>query len=383
MRDLLISRGGVWLSLVLAAAAAAQQETGPELAAGNVVNAADYRGGGVAPSEILVLYPTNAGPPQIVPWALDATHMSQYSVDALGGTRVLFDGVAAPMVYAKSGQICAIVPYQVVGKKATEVVVEYEGRRSPPIVLPVIGSSPAIFTLDASGAGQAAMLNETGCCNSVRNPAVRGTVASLYATGEGLPLPGAAKGRTPPLPLKVTVGGVRAQIVWAGNTGVLQVNFRVPATAPVGDAVPLVLTVGDAHSSPAVTMAVRSARQQVLVVTGDFALRRQLAAILTGAGYEVLAAQGGPQAIGLAQDHNVDLVLADLAAPSEKGSEMMRAIRAARLQVKTAAIAGGLSADVLKAADLMGAQAVLTRPLVSQAVLARVRTLLLRRPAVY
>src|SRR5580704_11200596 len=152
---MLLSMRSFWFGLALAASVAAQQEAGPELAAGNVVNAADYRGGGVVPSEIVVLYPSNAGPAQMVPWALDAAHLSQYSVDALGDTRVLFDGVAAPMVYAKTGQICAIVPYQVAGKKTTEVVVEYQGRRSPPIVLPVVTSAPAMFTLDASGAGQA------------------------------------------------------------------------------------------------------------------------------------------------------------------------------------------------------------------------------------
>jgi len=45
--------------------------TTPELFARNVVNAADYRGGAVAPSEIVVLYPTNAGPPEMAPWALE------------------------------------------------------------------------------------------------------------------------------------------------------------------------------------------------------------------------------------------------------------------------------------------------------------------------
>jgi uncharacterized protein (TIGR03437 family) len=304
-------------------------------------------------------------------------------VNLLGGTRVLFDGVAAPIVYAKSGQICAIVPYQVSGQATTEVVVEYEGRRSAPVVLPVVSRTPAVFTLDASGAGQAAMLNETGCCNSVRNPAVRGTVASLYATGEGLPLLAGAKGQAIPLPLQVTVGGVPAQIVWSGNMGVLQVNFRVPEDAPVGDAIPLVLTVGDASSSTAVTLAVRSARQQVLLVTGDVAVRKQLAAILMGAGYEVFDAQDGLGAIASARDRNVDMVIADLARPAEERAEMMRAIRGAHLQVKTVALAEGLSADALRAADLMGAQAVLATPLVSQAVLARVRTLLMRRPAVY
>ena len=375
--------GRVWFVLALAAAALAQESAGPKLTAVSVVNAADYHAGPVAPSEVVVLYPTAAGPSQMVPWALDAMHMSQYSVDSLGATRVLFDGIAAPMVYAESGRICAIVPYRVAGKKTTEVVVEYQGQRSSPVVLPVVPSAPAVFTLDASGAGQAAMLNETGCCNSVRNPAVRSTIASLYATGEGFPLPGAATGPVARLPVRVTVGGLPAQILWTGNTGVLQVNFRIPANAPVGDAVPLVLTVGTAHSTAPVTMAVRSQRQQILVAASDLALRRRLSAILTQAGYDVFGASDAAHAIGLAHDRNVDLVIADLALPPAESAETMRAIRDVHQQVKTLAIVDALSAEELKAADLLGAQAVLVKPLTAQSAVDRVRTLLRRRPAVY
>jgi uncharacterized protein (TIGR03437 family) len=348
-----------------------------------VVNAADLRAGPVAPSEVVVLYPTGAGPSPMVPWAVDALHMSKYSVDSLGDTRVLFDGVAAPMVYAESGRVCAIVPYRVAGKKTTEVVVEYRGQRSSPVVLPVVPSAPAVFTLDASGVGEAAMLNETGCCNSVRNPAVRGTIVSLYATGEGYPLPGAVNGPVARLPVRVTVGGVPAQILWTGNMGVLQVNFRVPANAPVGDAVPLVLTVGTAHSSAPVTMAIRSQRQQILVAASDLALRRRLTAILTQAGYDVFGASDRAQAAGLAQVRNVDLVIADLALPPAESADMMRAIRDAHQQVKTLAIVDALSPEELKAADLLGAQGVLVKPLTAQSALDRVRTLLRRRPAVY
>jgi CheY-like chemotaxis protein len=226
------------------------------------------------------------------------------------------------------------------------------------------------------------MLNETGCCNSVRNPAVRGTVASLYATGEGLPLPGAAKLQTP-LRVRVTVGGVPAQIVWSGNVGVLQVNFRIPPNAPVGDSVPLVLTVGDTHSSAEVTMAVRSSRQSILVVATDLAVRRSLSAMLAGAGYDVLTVQDGSGAVSLAQEHNFDLVITDLSRPPEASAEMMRAIRDAQLLVKTLAIADVLSPEALKAADLLGAQGVVTIPLAAQNVVARVRALLQRRPAVY
>jgi uncharacterized protein (TIGR03437 family) len=40
---------------------------------------------------------------------------------ALGGTRVLFDGVAAPVLYAAEGQINAVVPSAVSATRQNEV----------------------------------------------------------------------------------------------------------------------------------------------------------------------------------------------------------------------------------------------------------------------
>lgn len=355
----------------------------PVLSADNIVNAADYRAGAVAPSEVVVLYPSNAGPSEIITWASDLMHMPQRPVGVLGDTRVFFDDVPAPVVYTVSGRICVIVPYQVSARKTTEVVVEYQGQRSPPVKLPVVRAAPAVFTLDASGIGQAALLNDTGCCNSVRNPAMRGRDATLYATGEGLPLPWEDHRGVESLPVRVTVGGVPAGILWAGNVGNFQVNFRVPDNAPLGDAVPLVLTVGDVSTSGSVTMAVRSARQQVLVVDSDPAIRRRLAAILARAGYGVSMARDGTEARAISKDHSVDLVISDLALTAAHNLEMLHAIRSDHRQVKTAVVAGTLSPRVLKAADLLGAQAVLTKPLAAQTVRRRVRTLLQRRSARY
>ena len=65
---------------------------GPELSAHSVVNAADYSSGGVAPGEIVVLFPSNTGPPDMVPWGLDGNMKRTTSI---GETRVLFDNVAA------------------------------------------------------------------------------------------------------------------------------------------------------------------------------------------------------------------------------------------------------------------------------------------------
>jgi uncharacterized protein (TIGR03437 family) len=99
----------------------------------------------------------------------------------------------------------------------------------------------------------------------------------LYATGEGETIPPGIDGSisvypriadypVPKLPVQVTVGGEPAGIIYAGEAphmakGSLQVNFRVPANAPLGDAVPVVLTVGSSRSRDGVTMAVRRSSQ--------------------------------------------------------------------------------------------------------------------------
>ena len=60
--------------------------------------------------------------------------------------------------------------------------------------------------------------------------------------------------------MTVTIGGVPVTPSFAGLApgwvGLYQVNVQVPANAPVGDAVPVALSVGDAASNQ-VTMAVQ------------------------------------------------------------------------------------------------------------------------------
>jgi len=364
------------LSNTVAAHLAAAQ---PELSAAHIVNAADYQGGGVTPGEIVLLFSANAGSPAIAEWHLDN---SGKSAAPLGDTRVYFDRIAAPVVYSIRGQVCAIVPYQVAGHASTEVVLEYEGERSDPVTVPVVASAPAFFTLDASGKGQAAMLNETGCCNSVRNPAPRGTVVSLYGTGEGATRPEgqdaalSVPGRpvqllVPLLPVAVTVGGVPAKIDFVRNIGLLQLNVRIPESAPVGDAVPLVLTVGGVSSTSPVTMAIRDTRRRVLITGAD---RNRLAAILKGAGYDVATAK---------DRRPVDLVIADMAMPAAERLALVRSLREERPRLKVIATAAMVGPRTLRAADLMGAQAVLRRPVGAAALKQRVRALLREPSFVY
>jgi uncharacterized protein (TIGR03437 family) len=68
--------------------------------------------------------------------------------------------------------------------------------------------------------------------------------------------------KTPILPVTATVGGVTATVAYAGSaaglvSGVMQVNLIIPAGAPTGGSVPIVVTVGTTSSQPGVTLAVQ------------------------------------------------------------------------------------------------------------------------------
>ena len=104
---------------------------GPSVA--GVVNAANYVSGRAAPGEIAVLFGKDFGPPALAGLQL----VNGLVASETGETRVLFDGVAAPMIYAINGQVSCVVPYGVAGKTATRIAVEYRkgerpGRGRPP-----------------------------------------------------------------------------------------------------------------------------------------------------------------------------------------------------------------------------------------------------------
>ncbi len=66
-----------------------------------------------------------------------------------------------------------------------QLVVESTGQRSQPVEVSFAAASPALFTVDASGTGQALALNDDGTLNSADNPAARGSVIGLAVNGLG------------------------------------------------------------------------------------------------------------------------------------------------------------------------------------------------------
>jgi len=231
-----------------------------------VVNGASLQAAPVAPGEVVSIFGTALGPATPAGAALNALGLVETSV---AGTRALFDGAPAPLLYVHANQVNTVVPYAVAGKTSTELRIEYLGARSDPETLAVAESAPGIFTADSSGEGLGVIFHSDWSLNSPANPAIKGSVVIFYATGEGQTDPAGVDGKVaanilprPVLPVSVRVGGVAAQVLYAGaapgfTAGLMQVNALVPEQAPSGNAVPIVLTVGSNSSPPAVTLAIR------------------------------------------------------------------------------------------------------------------------------
>ena len=236
----------------------------PVISGAGVVNAASYRAGGIAPGELVTIFGANLGAPTLQYPRVSASG----KVDTqAGGTRVLFDGAPAPMIYARADQVTAVAPFGISG--TTEMQVESLGMRSNTVAVPVVASAPAIFTSDGSGSGPGAIQNEDFSLNTGSNPAVRGSWLEIWATGGGAMQPPPSDGSlgAPPFAqvsqrVSVRIGGAEAPVMYAGEAsgmvaGVLQINVIVPPDAPSGAAVPIALTIGGVTSQQGVTVAIQ------------------------------------------------------------------------------------------------------------------------------
>lgn len=229
---------------------------------GSIVSAASGNEGAVSPGEIITLHGVGVGPDPPAGFMIGSEGKVATN---LSGTRVLFDGAPAPVVFASASQINAIVPYEAAAKTSAAVEVEYRGQRARWGV-PVAPATPAIFTLDATGRGWAAALNSDSYVNTPSRPAARGTAIAIFATGVSVPgaVTGSISPRNPPsgLPVTVIIGGIEALVVYAGPApeevaGLIQVNAVVPQGVSPGPAVPVVLVVGPSRSQDGVTIAIQ------------------------------------------------------------------------------------------------------------------------------
>jgi uncharacterized protein (TIGR03437 family) len=252
-------------SMTLFVIPAAQAGAKPVVQA--VTNAASYQNP-IAPGQMVVVWGANLGPGQL-DGHIVAGPNGVVSIQ-MDGVSILFDGVAAPMVYVSKGQCSAVVPYLAALKPVVNVQVEYQDVRSDPFQVGVVPAAPALFTLNAQGSGQAAMQNQDGRTqNSAQAPAHAGEVVVLWATGEGVTDPPGVDGRLatnilpkPTATCAAEVGGLAASIEYCGAAplnmpGLFQVNARLDTAVAAGDAVPVRVIIGGTPSQSGVTLVVR------------------------------------------------------------------------------------------------------------------------------
>ena len=244
--------------------------TAPQISAAGVTNGATFRSGPVAPGEIITLFGSGLGPLNIS--TLQLTSDRLFVTKSLAGTRVLFDGAPAAMIYTAAAQVSAITPYSLSGQTSTDLQVEYEGRLSNRVTLQVAPSAPGVFTLDSSGIGQGAILNQDNQVNGTSNPAAKGSVVIIYATGGGQTNPAGEDGRITTAAARqvqnvfVRIGDADATVEYAGAapglvSGILQVNARIPESL-IGGNQPVQITVGGVNSQTGVFVAVAGVGQQ-------------------------------------------------------------------------------------------------------------------------
>ncbi len=106
------------------------------------------------------------------------------------------------------------------------------------------------------------------------------------------------------------------------------------------------------------------APRTILVVDDEDSIRVLFRELLTAAGYRVLVASDGRQACDmLHQGLHLDLVITDLVMPNQEGIETIRAIRQQFPHVRILAISGAFGGKFLRMAKLLGADAILTKPI--------------------
>ena len=171
------------------------------------------------------------------------------------------------MVLASEFQSSFIMPGDLantkgVGANSATIQFMVGGDPSNTITVPVVPANPGLYSLNASGAGQGAILNPDFSVNGPDNPAPSDSFVSLFGTGGGTVDPPCPEGGVGPsaeplprlqLPVRALVNGEEAQVLFAGSAPQLVCGANqyvvAPAGNPTGPAVPIQVCVNDACSN--------------------------------------------------------------------------------------------------------------------------------------
>jgi uncharacterized protein (TIGR03437 family) len=181
----------------------------------------------------------------------------------LAGLQVRVNGSPIPLfgVFGPQRQINAQLPYLPPGPATMEI--RSGSVTTAPFSFTVTAAAPGIVVF---GTNRAVVVNQDGTVNTAENPAQRGSVVTVYMTGQGAVTPTVAAGAASPgdplalpaAPATARIGSMEAAIRFIGLTpggvGLLQANLEVPNVDP--GTYPVTVTIGG-ETSNAPLMSVR------------------------------------------------------------------------------------------------------------------------------
>jgi uncharacterized protein (TIGR03437 family) len=229
----------------------------PAVSTGGIVSAASYAPNQpLAPGSFAAIFGSNLSS------GLSVSTQLPLNVQ-LGGTSVLLAGEQVPLLFASNQQVNVVLPYDLPVNSTQQLIVTMGTAISIPQPVVIASAQPAVFSQDGSGSGAAIITayQPDGTPLPADSPITAGDVITIYASGLGAvspPVPAGSPAPASPLsmttnPVMVTVGGMQAQVLFAGLAPMFaqlyQVNFIVPAGVPSGNAV-ILLAAGGQQSAP-------------------------------------------------------------------------------------------------------------------------------------
>ena len=126
-------------------------------------------------------------------------------------------------------------------------------------------------------------------------------------------------------------------------------------------------------------MRTASKASTILLIDDEIELRATVSRLLQRAGYEVVTAANGAEALATARFVRADLVITDIIMPEKEGLETIAELRREFPELPVIAVSGGGVVDpgsYLTIAQRLGADRALAKPFGFQELLSTVRELL-------
>jgi uncharacterized protein (TIGR03437 family) len=199
--------------------------TEPQVA---VLNGASLLAGPVAAGEIVSLFGTGL------------------AVDGVP-TQVLVNSQPVTVAYASASQVNVRLPDSFGDLRTADIQVVVSGVTRARAAVAVAEANPGLFTTPNG----VIAVHEDGSLNAPGNPAPRGSIVLLFATGQG---DGSLKA-------SLKIGDYPAELLYAGPApgfpGLMQLNARVPSGFAPPGRLPVLLQIGTAMSQAGVLIEVR------------------------------------------------------------------------------------------------------------------------------